>query len=133
MQMACFLTKLPLLPTTKQPGPNADRPDTTHPFLDVFVGAGIQQHPRAVRVTIPSGPNQRRPSVLRARVMCRHRLPHSTSHTDTIATHRTLIRPHSTNAPTTMRKKSSIVESQTHDKAITQDRGIVFFENATKV
>ncbi len=43
----------------------------THRSLGLLVGAGIQQQPRAVRVTTVSGHNQRRPSALRARVpMC---------------------------------------------------------------
>jgi hypothetical protein len=38
----------------------------THIRLGILVGAGIQQQPRAVRTTNVSGPNQSRPSVLRA-------------------------------------------------------------------
>jgi hypothetical protein len=37
----------------------------THIVLDIFVGTGIQQQPRAVRVTIASGQNQRRVPKLR--------------------------------------------------------------------
>ena len=46
---------------------------TTHIRLGILVGAGIQQQPRAVRMTIHRGQNQRRHSVLRVRVppMCR--------------------------------------------------------------
>jgi hypothetical protein len=36
----------------------------THPIIGILVGAGIQQQPSAVRVTIVSGTNQRRVSVL---------------------------------------------------------------------
>ncbi len=44
----------------------------THLVLGLFVGAGIQQQPRAVRETIVSGIHERRPSVLRAPPqMCR--------------------------------------------------------------
>ncbi len=39
----------------------------THLVLGILVGAGIEQQPRAVRVTLVTGPNQRRVSVLRRR------------------------------------------------------------------
>jgi hypothetical protein len=37
----------------------------TYPIHGLFVGAGIDQQPRAARVTIFSGPHERRQSVLR--------------------------------------------------------------------
>ncbi len=37
----------------------------TYTGLGLLVGAGIDQQPHAVRVTMPGGPNQRRPSFLR--------------------------------------------------------------------
>ena len=50
-----------------QPGPHAKLRTRTHIRLGILVGAGIQQQPRAVRVTLLSGPDQRRLFVLRAR------------------------------------------------------------------
>jgi hypothetical protein len=50
------------------------RPTRTHLIRGLLVGAGIQQQPRTARVIPFSGQNQRRPSVLRARMpTCRRR------------------------------------------------------------
>ncbi len=67
-------------------GPHADHTGTHH-VLGVLVGAGIQQQPRAVRVTILSGPHQRRPSVLRRRRHHQSRLRVARTHHRDTYTH----------------------------------------------
>jgi hypothetical protein len=67
MQMECNRTPHHIITTApRQEGPHASTYTHTHLVRGILVGAGIQQQPRAVRVTIESGPNQRRVSVLRA-------------------------------------------------------------------
>ncbi len=40
--------------------PTIDAANDTHIVLGILVGAGVDQHPRAVHVTVHSGANQRR-------------------------------------------------------------------------
>ena len=59
----------------RQTPPHAPPATHTHILLGILVGAGIQQQPHAVRVSILSGINQRRPSALRTRLnvpTCEH-------------------------------------------------------------
>ena len=59
-------TPHPIISIRQHFTPHTPRPRTrTHIVLGLLVGAGIQQQPRTVRVTIASGFNQRRISVLR--------------------------------------------------------------------
>ncbi len=67
MQMARLLAHQSISPPSSHNAQHAQQPGTrTHIRLDILVGAGIQQQPRAGRVTTVTGHNQRRPSVLRA-------------------------------------------------------------------
>ncbi len=48
---------------------------TTHPVFGLLVGAGINQQPQTVRVTIRSGTHERRISILRVELAAAHTAP----------------------------------------------------------
>ncbi len=71
MRMKCILAHQSISTTTPH-APHATTRTRTHIRLCILVGAGIQQQLCAVRVTLPTGQNQRRESVLRAAQCAAH-------------------------------------------------------------
>ena len=69
MPMACLPTPhhIPSPASANSVRPPPQPRTCTHIIFDIFKGAGIQQQPHAVRVTILSGIKQRRVSALRRR------------------------------------------------------------------